>query len=83
LRAIDRVSSALLLSLKVESKMEQGLIEAKVECSSDRQPKCIELRLPHPRGRKPTKVEGGVYDANTEIVKIEPFRDRAEVLLEF
>ncbi|MEM2925843.1 MAG: hypothetical protein QXO94_00045 [Candidatus Bathyarchaeia archaeon] len=81
---LNRVASYFgEVSLKVESKLEQRRIEAKVECLSDRKPKCLELRLPHPQGRKAIKVKGGVYDANTETVRIEPFHGYAEVLLEF
>jgi len=81
---LNRVASYFgPVSLKVESKLEQGRIEARVGCSSDRQPKRVELRLPHPQGRKASKVKGGVYDANTETVRIEPFKDHAEVTLEF
>ena len=71
------------VSLRAESKLEQCRIEAKIECSSKQQPKIIELRLPHPHGEKATKVKGGIYDAQTETVKIEPFKDNAEVIIEF
>jgi hypothetical protein len=71
------------LSLKVESKVKQGRIVAMIECSSGRQPKHIALRLPHPQGRRATKVKGGTYDSQTETVKIEPFKDKAEVILEY
>jgi len=71
------------MSLKVESKLKQGWIVAKIECPSKQQPRILELRLPHPDGVKATKVKGGTYDAQTETVKIEPFKDSAEVILEF
>ena len=71
------------VSLKVKSELNQGRIVARIECSSERQPKRIELRLPHPQHRKATKVKGGTYDAQAETVKIKSFRKSAEVTLEF
>jgi len=81
---LNKVASYFgFISLKVESNLKQGRIVAKIECPTKQQPKCIELRLPHPQGKKATKVKGGIYDAQTETVKIEPFKDSAEVILEF
>jgi len=71
------------VSLKVKSELNQGRIVAKIECSSERRSKRIELRLPHPQGRKATKVEGGTYDAQAETVTIKSFKGSAEVTLEF
>jgi len=81
---LNRVASYFgPILLKAESKLKQGRIVAKIECPSKQQPKCIELRLPHPQGKKATKVKGGTYDAQTETVKIEPFKNSAEVILDF
>jgi hypothetical protein len=81
---LNRVASYFgPISLKVESKLKQGRIVAKIECSSKQQPKRIELRLPHPQGKKATNVKGGTYNAQTETVKIEPFKNSVEVTLEF
>lgn len=81
---LDKVASYFgPISLKVKSKLNQGRIEAMIECSSDRQPKIVELRLPHPQGKKATKVKGGTYDAKTETIRIKPFKNKAEVILEF
>ena len=71
------------LSVNVESRLKEGRIEATVECKDKRRPKRVELRLPHPEGRKATRVEGGVYDAPTESVRVEPFRGRSQMILEF
>ena len=70
-------------SLRVESKLDEGRIEATIECTSDRRPKRVELRLPHPGGQRPTGVEGGSYNQETESVTIEPFSGRARVVLIF
>jgi hypothetical protein len=59
--------------------LEQGRIEATVECQTDRKPKAIELRLPHPQGMRATEVKGGKYDPQTERVRIEPFDGQARV----
>jgi hypothetical protein len=56
---------------------------ATVECGVDRGLKRVELRLPHPQGRRPTSVTGGKYNSDTETVTIEPFSGRAEVILGF
>jgi hypothetical protein len=70
-------------SLRVESRMDQQRIEARVEFPTGRRPKRIDLRLPHPEGRKATWVKGGSYHSQTERVTIEPFEGRAEVVLDF
>jgi len=71
------------VSLHVNSKIEQGFIEATISCQSERKPRQIILRLPHPTGQRPRKVAGGVYDALSESVFIEPFSGTASVRLEF
>lgn len=71
------------VTLHVESNAHQGVIEAWVECKSNRNPGRINLRLPHPQGAKATKADGGNYRAHSESVCIEPFRTRAKVTLRF
>ena len=71
------------VSLRVESRLDDDRIDATVECLSNRRPKTVELRLPHPLGWKATRVKGGVYDAEKELVRLEPFDGRAKVTLEF
>jgi hypothetical protein len=70
-------------SLQVESKLDEGRIEATMECTSDRRPKRIELRLPHPEGLRAARVEGGAYNPERESVEIESFHGHAEVVLVF
>jgi hypothetical protein len=67
----------------VESKLDQGRIEATVECASDRHPKRVELRLPHPERHTPIRVNGGSYNQETENVTIEFFNGSAEVSMVF
>ncbi|MEO6907405.1 MAG: hypothetical protein ABI210_05905 [Abditibacteriaceae bacterium] len=69
--------------LHVESRLEQGVIEATVKCTSKRAPKEVLLRLPHPEGRHPVQVQGGEYSAETETVRISNFRKAARVELRY
>jgi hypothetical protein len=71
------------LSLRVASEVEQGRITAIVDCDTDRKPTTVTLRLPHPNGLRATRVTGGVYDAETETVRIDGFTGHAEVVASF
>jgi hypothetical protein len=71
------------VSVKTESKLSDGRIVATVDCGLDRGLKRVELRLPHPEGRRPTSVTGGKYNPDTETVTLEPFNGHAEVVLGF
>jgi len=71
------------LSLKVKSQLDSGMIEAKITCNADRHPKSVEIRLPHPQGKKAKSVRGGRYIAREESVRIEPFEGYAKVVLCF
>ena len=71
------------VSLKTESKLSDGRIVATVECGLDRGLKRVELRLPHPQGRRPTSVTGGKYNPDTETVTVEPFNGHGEIILGF
>lgn len=71
------------VSLTVESDINCEIIRAKVACNSQRLPKIVEIRLPHPYYRKPKLVRGGVYDLDRETVRVEEFRGQAQVELYF
>ena len=71
------------ISLTVRSNAAKGFIEANIECNSDRKPDAVWLRLPHPDGKVPKKAIGGIYDNNTESVKIEPFKGLAKIRVEY
>ncbi len=71
------------LSLRVKSALDQGRILAAVECPGDRKPGFVELRIPHPQGRKAARVEGGTYNPETERIRIEPFGGRADITVFF
>ncbi len=81
---LDRVATYFgLLSLHVESFLDQGFVRAAVECSGELKPAFVELRVPHPQGRKAVRVKGGIYDPETENVRIEPFSGQGEVTVTF
>ncbi|MBI3922194.1 MAG: hypothetical protein HY318_12305, partial [Armatimonadetes bacterium] len=81
---LDKVGSYFgPLSLEVESRVDQGLIGAKILCDPKRKPKRVEIRLPHPRGKRAVSVEGGTYDADRETVLIEGVEECAEIYLRF
>lgn len=71
------------LSLSVNSRLNSGTVSASVECSSDRMPQTVMLRLPHPEGKRPLKVNGGTFDPEFETVVIKDFTGRAEILIEY
>ena len=65
------------LSFTVESQLDRRRIVASLECAGKHKPATVLVRLPHPEGRKAIKVEGGVYDAARETVRIAPFKGKA------
>lgn len=81
---LNRVASYFgPLSLTVESQLARNRISVQVECSGKRKPKTVMVRLPHPEGRKAVKVEGGVYDAASETLRITPFKGKAALTVCF
>ena len=79
----DAVSYFGPVSLEVISEVDQGRLIARVTCTTDRKPKALSLRLPHPAGRRAVRVSGGTYDPATETVQVEGFTGEAAVGLEF
>ncbi|HPN36109.1 MAG TPA: hypothetical protein PK843_16480 [bacterium] len=71
------------LSLEASSHLGENKIVADIECTSERKPACVVIRLPHPNRQTAESVQGGVYDPTTESVRIEPFTGRAHVELLF
>lgn len=81
---LDKVASYFgALTLTVESQVDRNRIGAQVECGGKRKPKTVLIRLPHPEGRKAIKVDGGVYDAAHETIRVTPFRGKADVAAYF
>jgi hypothetical protein len=71
------------LSLQVLSRTEAGYIEATISCDSPRRPHSILIRLPHPGGKKASRVTGGTYEPGSESVLITGFTGRANVRVEY
>ena len=63
--------------------VKDGVIEATVECTGDRKPRNVMIRLPHPEGKKAVKVNGGRYLPEKESVLIENFTGQAQLRLVF
>ncbi|MDB6095074.1 MAG: hypothetical protein JWM32_2636 [Verrucomicrobia bacterium] len=70
------------LSFQVESSA-QGELRATIDCPGARHPRFVEIRLPHPNGKRPVSVSGGAYDSDREVVRISDFNGHAEVALRF
>jgi hypothetical protein len=71
------------MSLSVNSSVNKGFIEAKIECPSERMPQQVLIRIPHPDGKKPVNVLGGTYDCISESVIIKPFTGKTIVKIEY
>ncbi len=71
------------ISLSVSSDVDHNRITARVECRTDRAPKRILFRLPHPEGRKAITTSTGIYDAERETVCIEEFKGEVELTVTF
>ena len=72
-----------LLNVKVKSDIKKGYIEATIQCDSDRKPKEVKIRLPHPNGKKAVKVTGGEYSQDTETVTMKAFNGKAFIRVEY
>jgi hypothetical protein len=71
------------LSFHIVSHTNKGYIEATVECSPERMPQHVILRIPHPLNKKPAKVTGGIYNDADESVMLEPFKGKVSIRLEY
>jgi len=58
------------VSLRVESRLSEGYIEARYIFSPDRRPERLRLRVPHPDGLRAVAADGGRYDPETETVEV-------------
>ena len=71
------------ITAKLSSYVDKGFIDISVECTGDRNPSKVQIRVPHPDNKMPVKVAGGVYDWKTETVTVDPFQGNASVRLEY
>jgi hypothetical protein len=77
---VNNVSSYFgALSFKVSSHLDEGYVEATIDCNSDHKPESVVIRIPHPDSKKPVRVIGGIYDYNTETVTVNSFTGNAHV----
>lgn len=71
------------IRVEATSNVNSGHIDASIECSTDRKPSVVRVRLPHPENKKPVQVIGGTYDEKTETVIVSDFDGTASVRLVF
>ncbi|GAB3280585.1 hypothetical protein GCM10027347_55810 [Larkinella harenae] len=71
------------ITVNVRSEVEKGYITATVRCTDQRKPKDVLIRIPHPAGKKPVNVTGGIYNEQTETVSIKSFTGQAEIRLDY
>jgi hypothetical protein len=71
------------ISFSVTSNVDKNYIEATITCNSDRLPKEVLIRIPHPAGKKPKGITGGTFDETCESVVIKPFNGSASVRIEY
>lgn len=71
------------VSATLHALPREETIEATVDCSGPRKPASVEIRVPHPLGRKAVAVEGGTYNAVTERVRIDNFSGKAAIRVRF
>ena len=72
-----------LVSFSLVSNVDRNNIVATIECNSDRKPEEVKIRIPHPDGKSPSQVTGGIYDKTTESVIIKPFNGKAALRIEY
>ncbi len=71
------------LSLTVESRVDEDVITARVECAGKRTPERVLLRLPHPREKAARHAEGGALNAAEELVTVDMSAGAGTVTLRF
>jgi hypothetical protein len=71
------------VSFHVVSNTDKGFIEATIECKSERMPREVIIRIPHPGLKKPVKVTGGTYNETDETITIKSFNGAASIRLEY
>lgn len=82
--AFDRMKTCFgVVSLQVESRIDEGMIEARYGLSTGRRPERLIIRLPHPQGLHASEVAGGTYDAAAECVGIERPKNSGIIQLRF
>ncbi|WP_420147262.1 hypothetical protein [Spirosoma sp.] len=71
------------ITANVTSEVDKGYITATVSCMDTRKPNEVLIRIPHPAGKKPVNVTGGIYNEQTETVSIKPFSGQTQIRLDY
>ncbi len=71
------------LSVRVESRVKQGRIDAEIRCPGQRHPRRVVLNIHHPEGARAVSVSSGVYDPDHETVTWDNFSGDTRVTLNF
>lgn len=70
-------------NLSVRSRIDENIIECRIQFRQNRYPARAVIRLPHPYFKKAQSVEGGIYHTCSESVSVELENGNAEILLSF
>ncbi|MCO5236957.1 MAG: hypothetical protein M9933_11875 [Chitinophagaceae bacterium] len=71
------------LNVSASSQIDKGFIEVKIDGDFFKNPQVVTVRVPHPEGKIPVRVEGGRYDAVTETVILDGFKGQGKILVYF
>ncbi len=81
LKGVRSYFGSLDVSMSADSHLD--VIRATVKCQNPSRPKIVKIRIPHPKSKKPVKVEGGNYDEQSEVVTIIPFEGEANIVVTY
>jgi len=72
------------MELRVEKRPDSNTVEADVNIENNLKPlKNIFIRIPHPDGKKPRKVIGGLYDGESGKIAIEHSKGIGKITVVF
>ncbi|MFI5356324.1 MAG: hypothetical protein ACHQ4G_03215 [Opitutales bacterium] len=71
------------LSFAVTVSADGNEMRVTVDCPEARRPGTVEVRLPHPLGRRAVSVTSGTYDGASETLRLDGFTGHAEAVLHF
>ncbi|MFD2333805.1 hypothetical protein ACFSR7_31485 [Cohnella sp. GCM10020058] len=71
------------LDLSVKAELERGMIAATIKLAEKRRPARVRIRLPHPLGAQPERIEGGERLAGTEYILLSGVAAEMRVKLYF
>lgn len=71
------------LNFAVKVSADGRTMSISIDCASERRPKQIEMRVPHPQELRASSVTGAAYVPESEMVRIDHFTGHAEVQVNF